>query len=383
MKKLLIVSAESIFAGNTNTGIADVTDGLATSMTGKYHVSVVTRNGTGPFMKQADKRLSPEGFYKARLFNVDYYLINPEHWEELLPRVIDLVSPDILHNLYTPELIDKVSCKPPRTVYTIDQADCVRGQERFLPLYDMVTTVSVNYAKEMLAQTDALADTLGGIKFVGITNGIDEALVNPKSGLLLQQPFSAGDMQGKAIAKKALQRKMGIVGNPPVFLVLSRLCDEKGSWDIINAIPEIESVGGELIVFGKGNRDIEKAFELAGKSNSHVHYICDKPGLAKSIPMLAGADFLLYPSKNEPCGLMPMAACKYGTIPIVTQVGGLADNFSDKNAVIIADGIEDAIVRADRLYDDREQLQMMRQEIMSTDFSWRSRAVEYVKLYEE
>jgi starch synthase len=109
----------------------------------------------------------------------------------------------------------------------------------------------------------------------------------------------------------------------------------------------------------------------------------DRPNPLKAIPLLAGADFYLCPSTDEPGGLLPMQASRYGTIPIVSQVGALVDNFSEDDAIIIKDGgLTYAIEQAFSLYADEDALQAKRKACMEQDFSWDSRKAEYVALYE-
>ena len=184
MKKLLILTDESVLAGCARSGVAEVADSLANAMTADYAVSVVCPDGNGVFVRMAaNLRQLSDGVRTCRLFGVNYYLLS--NWPDGLDGIVRDIAPDILHSFAAPELLSRLTVRPPRCVYTIDQADFVRGKEAALTAYDAVTTVSRTYAAELLSGGDALAETLAGMDFRGITNGILEAVFAPEMGLLV------------------------------------------------------------------------------------------------------------------------------------------------------------------------------------------------------
>lgn len=159
MKKLMLVSDESILGGCARSGVAEVVDSLGNALTEDYAVSVVCPDGNGVWAQMAaNLRQFSDGVRVCRLFGADYYLLR--HWPDGLGTVAEAVAPDVLHNFAAPELLTALPKRPPRCVYTIDQADFVRGREDALRNYDSVATVSKAYAKELMDGDDKLAQTL-------------------------------------------------------------------------------------------------------------------------------------------------------------------------------------------------------------------------------
>lgn len=380
MKKLLIVTDESVLAGCAKSGVAEVADSLANAMTEHYAVSVVCPDGNGVFVRMAaNGRQYAPGVRLCRLFGADYYLLS--RWPEGLDTVAEGVKPDILHSFAAPELLGKLTARPGRCVYTIDQGDFVRDKPETLTAYDAVTTVSKAYAAELLSGGDPLAETLAGLDFRGITNGILTPVFAPEKGLLMAAKYDAEDQRGKAACKERLLRTYGIRGEPGIYLMMCRLVRDKGLDEALEAVHAIRDSGGFTIFAGRG----DKAYEdrLAALTRGDGALWLDKwPSPVQAIPLLAGADFYLSPSVAEPCGLMPMTACRYGTIPIATLNGGLADNLDGEIAVLVGeDGMAGAVAEAAALYADKPALEARRAACMSRDFSWATRKAGYLEVY--
>lgn len=381
MKKLMILTDESILAGCARSGVAEVADSLANAMTADYAVSVVCPDGNGVFIRMAaNLRQIADGVRACRLFGVDYYLL--ARWPEGLDTVAEAVGPDVLHNFAVPELLGALPTRPARCVYTIDQADFARGKENALAAYDAVTTVSKAYAAELLSGGDSLAETLADMDFRGITNGILEAVFAPEKGLLVPAKYTAEDQSGKATCKARLLRTYGISGNPCLYLMMCRLVRDKGLDDVLEAVHTIRDSGGFVIFVGRGDKEYESKLAALTRADGAL-WVKQRPSPMQAIPLLAGADYYLSPSIAEPCGLMPMTACRYGAVPVVTLAGGLADNMDDEIAVIVGeDGMAGAVAEAAALYADKDALASKRAACMGRDFSWATRRAGYLEVYE-
>ena len=200
---------------------------------------------------------------------------------------------------------------------------------------DAVTTVSPTYAREIVENKIfgmGLEEHLGALDEVhGILNGIDPALYDPATDPLLARNYGVEDAAaGKAANKAALQAKLGLDAEPgaPLFVVASRLSHQKGIDMIFDSARDIVRLGGQLAIMGTGDAQTEAlraALVLAfpGRVASH-------PFDENAVRLLfAAADFLLMPSRFEPCGLSQLIAQRYGALPLVTSIGGLADTVVD------------------------------------------------------
>ena len=379
-----MLSVESVFSGRVLSGMAEMVDSMANSLSKDYDVTIVCPDGNSVFIRNAgDLREIGEEVRACRFSAVDYYLVAPEQWLDKVVKIVEDLNPDILHNFAEPEIISMLSKRPQKAVCTFDQADFVRGKEEFLPLYDTVTTSSVQYAKDVLSVGDFLATTLESIDFQGITAGILDTVFTPTKGLLIPAGYSAEDQNGKRQCKNSLLKSYGISGDPYICLMMCRLIKEKGLEKVFDVIDTIKQTGGVLVVVGKGNHSYEQQLRKY-KHSDGVVYIDRWASPVQAAPLAAGADFYLCPSNTEACGLMPMTASRYGAIPIVTMNGGLVDNFSQDNAVIIDNnGLENAIKRASELYIDKKALKEKRISCMTSDFSWTTRKQGYISIYEK
>ena len=380
MKKLMMLTDESVLAGCARSGVAEVADSLANAMAADYAVSVVCPDGDGAFVRMAaNLRQVADGVRACRLFGVDYYLLR--HWPEGLADVAEAVGPDVLHNFAAPELLEALPTRPARCVYTIDQADFVRGKEAALTAYDAVTTVSKAYAAELLSGGDSLAETLADMDFRGITNGILTPVFAPEKGLLVPAKYTAEDQGGKAACKERLLRAYGIQGDPCLYLMMCRLVRDKGLDDVLEAVHTIRDSGGFTIFVGRGDKEYESKLAALTRADGAL-WVRQRPSPVQAVPLLAGADYYLSPSIAEPCGLMPMTACRYGAVPIVTLNGGLADNMDNDIAIIVkTDGLAGAVAEAAALYADKPALAAKRAACMARDFSWQTRKTGYLEVY--
>lgn len=380
MKKLMFVTDESILGGCARSGVAEVVDSLANSVTADYAVTVVCPDGNSVWARMAaNLRQVSDDVRFCRLFGVDYYLLR--RWPDGLSMVVENTKPDVLHNFAAPELLTTLVTRPPRCVYTIDQADFMKGREDTLRNYDAVTTVSKTYARELLERGDQLSQVLGEVNFRGITNGILMSVFAPEKGLMTSAKYSADDFAGKAVCKERLCRTYGIPADKCIYLMMCRLVRDKGIEDVLEAIYTIRDSGGFLLLVGKGEKQYEEQLAKLTRDDG-VLWVNRWPSAVQAVPLLAGADFYLSPSVAEPCGLMPMTACRYGCIPITTLNGGLQDNMDDEIAVIVGeDGVAGAVTEAAALYAHPDALIAKRAACMERDFSWATRKAEYLEVY--
>lgn len=384
MKKLVMVTVESVFSGRVLSGVAELVDSLANSLSKNYNVTIICPYSNSVFARTASNlRKIENDIYTCRFSAVDYYMIDSDLWFEKVAYCVEKIQPDILHNFAEPEIIDVLHTRPKKVILTFDHAYYVRGKEEYLLLYDSVTTSSENYAKEVLAVNDTLSNVLSNINFEGITAGILDVAFSPEKGVLISNKYTADNQEGKQSCKQRLIKMYGIQDNPYICLMMCRLVKEKGIEQVFDSIKTIRDTGGILVVVGKGEHQYEQQLRKYRQSDGVV-YIDRWASPVQAAPLTAGSDFYLCPSIAEVCGLMPMTASRYGAIPIVTLNGGLADNFNNNNAIIIDDkGIDDAIIRASQLYVDNTLLMNKRKICMEQDFSWTSRKIGYINLYEK
>lgn len=267
---------------------------------------------------------------------------------------------------------------------------------------DAVTTVSPTYAEEILTPEGGMGlDGLlrgRGDRLVGIVNGIDTATWDPQQDKLLAKGYSAKTLKGRAANKRALETEFGFAHEDgPIFAVVSRLTWQKGMDVLAGLCDDIVALGARLVVVGSGDRLIEGAFHAAHAR--HPQAIGVRIGYSETLShkVQAGADALLVPSRFEPCGLTQLYALRYGCIPVVSRVGGLADTVIDANFAARAAGVAtgvifspvaarpllDAIDRTMRFYADRPLWQAMQKRGMATDVGWAASAARYAELYRD
>jgi starch synthase len=260
-----------------------------------------------------------------------------------------------------------------------------------------VTTVSPSYMEELKYDANGLENLFEYEKgkCVGILNGIDNDVWDPLTDTYILDNFSYKDVDaGKKLNKKKLCDDFGLHIEKPLFIFIGRLVGEKSAELLPQAINDsIYHISGKMnfLILGSGDSWVEMQLEimkssLMGFYNSQIGY---NEKLAHQ--MYAGADFLLMPSKVEPCGLNQMYALRYGTMPIVRSTGGLKDTVTDIgdkdgfgirfNLASVGD-ITLSIYRATELYADKKKLTAVRKRMMQIDNGWEVSADKYIKLYE-
>jgi starch synthase len=265
---------------------------------------------------------------------------------------------------------------------------------------DRVTTVSPTYARELLGPVhgcgmDGLLRHRADV-FSGILNGIDTMLWNPQHNRHLPRSFSAAAPAGKADCKLALQAELGLAISPerPLAIMLSRLTHQKMADTVLQQLPAMLAADPRLqfALHGRGEREYEDGFMALAADwpeRVAVRIGYDEPTAHR---LHAGADLLLHGSRFEPCGLVQMYAMRYGTVPVVSRVGGLADTVTDPQGRtdgtgFVFDGddgaaLRDAVDRALRAFHaEGPAWSRLRRNAMQRDFSWNASARRYAALY--
>lgn len=275
------------------------------------------------------------------------------------------------------------------------EINLVRGA---LTTAQRLVAVSPRYAREI--QTEAFGFGLHretrnrASTIAGILNGIDEDEWNPATDRFLPAHFSSEDRSGKAICKLRLEAEFGIPEDPdlPLVAMVTRLTEQKGIGSLFGpGYGSLHRICTELpvrfVFLGSGERWCEDEIRgLAAKLPNFAAIIGYDHSLAHRT--MAAGDFILMPSTYEPCGLNQMYAMRYGTIPVVTRTGGLADTVDEKTGFFIEeyspDGIFNAVRRAIETYTTRpDTIAAMRKSGMRRDFSWDRSAGAYEDLYGE
>ncbi|MBP1994817.1 glycogen synthase GlgA [Paenibacillus eucommiae] len=267
-----------------------------------------------------------------------------------------------------------------------------------LQFADRITTVSQTYAEEI--KTPYYGENLDSLlryrseSLSGIVNGIDYESYDPMNDPHLVAPYR-DSLSKKQLNKLALQERLGlpIDGAVPMFVLVTRLVEQKGLDLIAYLLPELLSLNAQWVVLGTG----EYGYEQLLRDTAYTHpdklsaQITFDDGLARQI--YAASDFFLMPSQFEPCGIGQLIALRYRSIPIVRETGGLKDtvqsynedtgqgtgfSFSNYNAHDLLYTIR----RALHFYsDDPDAWKKIHQNVKKSDFSWKKSAQQYIALY--
>jgi starch synthase len=269
---------------------------------------------------------------------------------------------------------------------------------------DGISTVSPTYGKEI--QTEEYGFGLQGLlakrghEIHGILNGLDTTEWNPATDHYLDHHYDAKKMAGKAKVKKALRSKLGLATEPeiPLLGVVSRLTHQKGL-DMLLECAEtlIQQHQCQLAVLGTGEKSFEQGFQVLaqkfpGQVSTKIGY-----NEALSHQMMAGSDIFIMPSRFEPCGLNQMYGLRYGTPPVVTNTGGLADSVVDTNETSLKNKTATGFVmpsastyqllattsRAIASFNDAKTWKAIQQNGMRINLDWSNSAQRYVEMYEE
>jgi starch synthase len=267
---------------------------------------------------------------------------------------------------------------------------------------DRLTTVSPTYAREI--QTPAFGWGLDGLlrgradRLTGILNGVDPQVWDPGHDAMLPRAYGVEDAAaGKRAAKAALLARLGLErrADAPLFGAVTRLTPQKGFDLLLRCLPEVVAGGSQIAVLGSGDIDLEHGFAAA--AGAHAGRVGVEIGYDEALShlIIGGCDVILVPSRFEPCGLTQLYALRYGALPLVRRVGGLADTVVDATSLSLADGsatgfafaeespqaLMTTVGRAAALYREPQMWRRMMWRAMTRDFSWEAAARAYRDLY--
>ena len=278
----------------------------------------------------------------------------------------------------------------------LEWGDCINPLASAVKCCWKYTTVSPSYLEELGVNSNGLEPLFIAerSKGVGIINGIDTDIWNPATDPMIPVNYSAENVtEGKEGNKKLVCEEFSLDESKPLIAFIGRLVGEKGADLLPEAVAEILSrhtAEVNILVLGSGEKEIEDALvnlSSAFKENYNV-FIGYNEALSHRI--YAGADFLIMPSRVEPCGLNQLYSLRYGTIPIVRSTGGLKDtviDINDENGYGIrfenanVENIVEAVFRAVEIYQNTSQMQLLRSRMMSLNYSWHNSATQYINLY--
>lgn len=261
---------------------------------------------------------------------------------------------------------------------------------------DRITTVSPNYAAELMRPEFGMG--LQGVIAAraavvsGILNGVDEALWSPETAA---HPYSVTRLSRKAANRAALCAEFGLEVPGPLAILVSRLTDQKGIDLLPAALPGFVEAGGGLVVLGSGEPALEAA--LQALVAAHPGRVAVRIGYDEGLShrMFAGGDAVLVPSRFEPCGLTQMYGLRFGALPVVSAVGGLADTVINASPAALAAGaatgvvfhpvdalgLTQALARLVALYGDQAIWTSVQKAAMRQPVGWGASAAAYARLY--
>ncbi len=266
-------------------------------------------------------------------------------------------------------------------------------------LADRVVAVSPNYAVEMLDPTrsgglhtvlEAKGDAL-----VGIRNGIDTLLWNPLTDPFIAKRYGRSNLDAKSETSVALHERVGWEHDgQPLIGMVTRLVEQKGIDIILGTVPYLERMGARLVMLGSGEERLSLwARDLAATYPDRFAFI-DGYDLTAAHQIFAAADLFCMPSRFEPCGLAQMQAMAYGTIPVVTPVGGLVDTVIDDDEMpgegtgfravtVDTTGMVDALHRGVAAWRHKSRRRAIQKRAMSFDWSWDGPSYQHLGLYRD
>ena len=267
-----------------------------------------------------------------------------------------------------------------------------------LALADRIVAVSPHYATEIVTPEGGfgLDEPLRNrdADLIGILNGIDTDVWNPASDLLIPAPFTAASLDARGANRAALHGRLGFPDDGVALgAVVTRLTHQKGIDLLAQLVPLLAQIPMRVAILGTGDAGL--AAHLHDLAAAHPDSLAFVEGYDEALShlMFAGSDLYLMPSRFEPCGLTQMQAMRYGSIPVVTAVGGLVDTVTDadlhRNGTgfvagrTASDDLLAALFRAERRVRDRRRRAAIQKRIMAIDWSWREPARDYVTLYGE
>lgn len=269
-----------------------------------------------------------------------------------------------------------------------------------LQLADAITTVSPTYAREICTPEAGMG--LDGLLrerrnvLTGILNGADTDVWDPETDTSLTATYNTSRIRLRALNKRAVEDRFGLkAGDGIIFSVVSRLTWQKGIDILAAAIDGLVARGARFAILGSGDPALETLLGSAARRNSGQVGLISGYDEALSHLLQGGADAIVMPSRFEPCGLTQFYGLRYGCVPVVSRVGGLADSVIDANDAALSAGVatglqflpveaasfEAALMKAQDLYADERVWQTMQKRGMRSDVSWKKSSSHYAELY--
>ena len=268
-----------------------------------------------------------------------------------------------------------------------------------IALADRVVAVSPNYADEIRREEGGSGLHMEmialGDRLVGIRNGIDTGVWNPSTDAFIEADYGPDAMAGKTVCRQKLLDTVGWADTGVAVVgVVTRLVEQKGIDLLLDSVRFAGLMPFRLVMLGSGEKWLaDYARHQATELPETVSFL-DGYDVAFGHEIFAGADLLAMPSRFEPCGLAQMQAMEYGTIPVVTAVGGLVDTVIDADEnpevgngfvsqSVDTAGFVDALHRAVRAWSDPQRRWAIQQHGMEADWSWKEPARRQIQLYAE
>ncbi len=341
----------------------------------------------------------------ASLSSIDDFvpdIIHCHDWQtSLIPvylREVDIPTVLTIHNLHFQGRYphsDYASTFLPETLYHMGALEfwgdwnSLKGGIVFA---DQITTVSPTYAREITTVENG--NDLDGVlreysgKLSGILNGIDTVLWNPLTDKKIFRNFSSGNIAGKAVCKIKLCEELGLVPSPdaPLLGMVTRLTSQKGIDLVLEAIHWMMEKNFTLVILGTGDLWAEQVLLKAAALYPDKISVTIAYNDTKARQIFAAADVFLMPSVFEPCGLGQMMAMRYGTVPLVRSVGGLADSVTEDLGFSFLGGYEQFIITLENLllvWKNRRKWAWYKRRCLKSDFSWNKRVSSYMDLYKK
>ena len=291
----------------------------------------------------------------------------------------------------------------PAAAFAIDGVEYYGGVSYLkggLQFADVITTVSPTYAVEICTPAGGMG--LDGLlrmrrgALSGIVNGIDTDIWDPATDTNLVSRFTAASLAARAANKREVENRFELKsGDGMIFCVVSRLAWQKGMDLLGDCIDGLVAAGGRLAVLGSGDAALEGLFRAAASRHRGSVGVVTGYDEALAHVVQGGSDATLIPSRFEPCGLTQFHGLRYGSVPIVSRVGGLADTIIDANDAALSAGVATgiqfqpveaaalagAIGRAMALYAQPKTWRTMQKRGMKADVSWDKSAARYAALY--
>lgn len=266
---------------------------------------------------------------------------------------------------------------------------------------DAITTVSPTYAREIRGAADGMGmDAIlrwRGPAVSGIVNGIDTTVWDPARDRALAKPYDVDRLADRVANKRAIETAFGLSPDDgPLFCMVSRLTTQKGIDLVVAGLDAIVAAGARLVVLGSGDAAMEQALTAAAARRPDRIGVRIGYDEALSHRLQGGCDAILVPSRFEPCGLTQLYGLRYGCVPVVARVGGLADTVIDANDAALAAGVAtgvqftdlstggfvDAVLRAVDLYRRPDAWRRLQVNGMRADVGWSRSATAYVDVYQ-